>query len=109
MSKIIPFPEEDEITIKDVVDSMTDLQREVMYGIVGKVWTADPNAPTFIRHFAKLGYIALNVTHENFVAIQTLRSDILNDYKAGNLSDSEKRTLYSATNIIMDYMRKELK
>ena len=30
MSKIIHFSEETEITIKDVVDSMTDLQREAM-------------------------------------------------------------------------------
>lgn len=41
MSKIIHFSEETEITIKDVVDSMTDLQREAMYGIIGKVWTAE--------------------------------------------------------------------
>lgn len=77
MSKIIHFSEETEITIKDVVDSMTDLQREVMYGIIGKVWTAEPNAPVFVHYFAKLGYIALNITHENFLAIQQLQSDIL--------------------------------
>ena len=108
MSKIIHFSEETEITIKDVVDSMTDLQREAMYGIIGKVWTAEPNAPAFIHYFAKLGYIALNITHENFLAIQQLRSNILNDYTAGKLSDSEKRTIYRASTIIMNYMREEL-
>lgn len=87
---------------------MTDLQREVMYGIIGKVWTAEPNAPAFIHYFAKLGYIALNITHENFLAIQQLRSDILNSYNVVELSDSEKRTIYRASTIIMDYMRKEL-
>lgn len=108
MSKIIHFSEETEITIKDVVDSMTDLQREAMYGIIGKVWTAEPNAPVFVHYFAKLGYIALNITHENFLAIQQLRSDILNSYNVWELSDSEKRTIYRASTIIMDYMRKEL-
>lgn len=99
----------DKLLVADVINSMTDEQKKVLYYFIGQTWYVSPDVPTFIQHLAKLTQIALNVTHENFVAIQTLQSDILNDYKAGNLSDSEKRVLYNAAAIIMDYMRKELK
>ncbi len=66
------------------------------------------NSQTFIQHFAKLNDIAQNATHENFIAIQKFQNDILNDYTLGALSELEKRTLYNASSIIMDKMRKEL-
>lgn len=63
----------------------------------------------FIHYLVQLTGIAQNITHENFVAIQKVRSDILNSYTDGKLSNAEKRTLYTASSIIMDYMRKALK
>lgn len=63
----------------------------------------------FINYLTTLSTIAQDVTHENFVAIQKVRSDILNDYTDGKLSNSEKRTLYTASSIIMNHMRKALK
>lgn len=62
----------------------------------------------FTQYFTKLNEIAQSVSHDNFVAIQKVRADILNDYTAGSLSKREKRTLYTASSIIMDRMRKEL-
>lgn len=99
----------DKLLVANVINSMTDEQKKVLYYFIGQTWYVSPDAPTFIQHLAKLTQIALSVTHKNFVTIQKLRSDILNGYKTGKLSDSEKRTLYNAAAIIMDYMRKELK
>ena len=48
------------------------------------------------------------VTHENFIAIQQIRSDILTAYTEGSLSDFEKRQLYGISSIIMDDMRNAL-
>ncbi len=64
---------------------------------------------TFNRYLDKLSVIAQISTEENFAAIQRVQSDILNSYTTGDLSDFEKRTLYSAAVIIMDNMRKELR
>lgn len=69
---------------------------------------AAPELNMFNKYLERLSFIAQNVTHENFVAIQKLAADILNSYTFGCLSDFEKRTLYNATSIIMSNMRKEL-
>ncbi len=66
-------------------------------------------ARTFKQYLAKLSAIAQISTEENFSEIQRVRSDILNSYTTGDLSDFEKRTLYSITTIIMDNMRMELR
>lgn len=66
------------------------------------------NSESFTQYFSKLNDIAQNPTHENFVAIQKLRSDILNDYTLGTLSEFEKHTLYDASLIIMGKIRKRL-
>ncbi len=63
---------------------------------------------SFTKYFSELNEIAQNVTHENYVKIQQLQSDILNDYTLGGLSEWEKRTLYDASLIIMGKMRKKL-
>lgn len=62
----------------------------------------------FNEHLARLNEIAQNPSHENFIEIQKIRADILTAYTAGNLSKCEKRTLYTASSIIMDRMRKTL-
>ncbi len=63
----------------------------------------------FKDYLAKLNAIGqAPATHENFVAIQQIRSDILTSYAEGGLSDFEKRHLYGISSIIMDEMRKEL-
>jgi len=64
---------------------------------------------TFNKYLAMLSAIAQISTEENFSEIQRVRSDILNSYTTGDLSDFEKRTLYSATTIIMNNMRMELR
>lgn len=106
----------DTAFVKDVIDGMSKEQKDVMYHMVAvalnerdTIWSAPPEAPNFIRHFAGLNDIAMHMTDENFVKIQKLQADILNDYTAGNISESEKRTLYGAATIIMDYMREKLR
>ncbi len=60
-------------------------------------------------YLAKLDAIGqVPATHENFVAIQQIRSDILTSYAEGNLSDFEKRHLYGISSIVMNKMREEL-
>ena len=62
----------------------------------------------FNQNLARLNEFAQNVTHENFVMIQKIQADILNDYTTGVLSDFEKRTLYNVATIVMREMRKAL-
>lgn len=63
----------------------------------------------FKDYLAKLNAIGeVPATHENFVAIQQIRSDILSSYTEGRLSDFEKRHLFGISSIIMDEMRDAL-
>lgn len=63
----------------------------------------------FIRYMERIITAAQIPTEENFAEIQRIQSAILNCYAAGRLSDLEKQTLYNATTIVMDNMRKELR
>lgn len=62
----------------------------------------------FTKYLKKLNDLAQNVSHENFVMVQKLQADIINSYTSGELKDREERTLYTASVIVMDAMRKEL-
>lgn len=63
----------------------------------------------FKDYLAKLNAIGeAPATHENFVIIQQIRSDILTSYTEGSLSDFEKRHLFGISSIIMNEMREEL-
>lgn len=59
----------------------------------------------FTQYLIQLSDIAQNITHDNFVAIQKIQSDILNSYTDGKLTDSEKRALCSVSSTIINYMR----
>lgn len=62
----------------------------------------------FYKYLAQLNEIAQKRTHEDFVAIQKIRANILNSYTTGELATGEKRVLYTASSIIMNDMRKAL-
>lgn len=63
----------------------------------------------FTDYLAKLNTIGqAPASHENFVVIQQIRSDILTSYAEGNLSDFEKGHLYGISSIIMSEMRDAL-
>lgn len=62
----------------------------------------------FYYYLSKLSALTAVASYESFVAIQKLKTDILNSYSNGELSNAEKRTLYTAANIICDRMRQEL-
>lgn len=62
----------------------------------------------FYYYLSKLSALTAVASYESFVALQKLKADILNSYSNGELSNAEKRTLYTAANIICDRMRQEL-
>lgn len=67
-----------------------------------------PEANAFYKYLEKLSSIAQNSSDSNFVTLQKARSDILNSYTFGYLSDVEKRNLYNTATIIMNKMREKL-
>lgn len=67
-----------------------------------------PEANAFYKYLEKLNSIAQSSGDNNFAAIQRVRSDILNSYTFGYLSDVEKRNLYNTATIIMNKMREKL-
>ena len=62
----------------------------------------------FYYYLSKLSALTAVASYESFVALQKLKADILNSYSNGELSNAEKRTLYTAASIICDRMRQEL-
>lgn len=60
----------------------------------------------FNEYLAKLSDLAQNVTHENFVEVQRVEADILNNYKV--LTDFERKTLFNVVQIIKTQMREQL-
>lgn len=62
----------------------------------------------FIHYLSVLTELAQKATYDNFVIIQKVRSDILNSYANGELSEDEKGILFASSSIIMKQMRNQL-
>lgn len=63
----------------------------------------------FANYLNELVEIERNINHDNFVKVQKMQADILNDYTNGKLNLTEMKTAYSATSIMLDHMRIKLR
>lgn len=78
----------------------------VVWSIGTRIQMEDDMFQEFIAKLIDIGQAP--VSHENFVLIQKIRSDILTAYTESRLTDLEKRHLYGISSIIMNKMRDEL-
>lgn len=61
----------------------------------------------FAEYLARLSNLAQSITHENFVEVQKVEADILNNY-GSTLTHLERTVLCSVISVIKTKMREQL-